>query len=295
MSLRFYADDSARRTRQLVADALLALWCLLAVWAGVIVHGRVLVAEDGATKLETGSGSLAQNMTDAASAVAKIPFVGQEVRTPFDNAATTGRNLSASGHDLADGLGRLSLTLGILTALVPILFALIPWCFTRLRYALRAGRVARLRAMPGGERLLALEGLTTLRPSVLASLDPDPAAAWQEGDRTVTRELAALVLVAFGLRGGDVSPERRRGAALPTTPGRDEPSDAGSPTTESLDARAADEPVDTDPPYDQLGDDDLDDDITLVDGPHDDGADDGAEDGDDDGFDPEGETRVTKA
>ena len=102
MSLRFYADDSARRTRQLVADALLALWCLLAVWAGVVVHGRVLVAEDGATKLETGSGSLAQNMTDAASAVAKIPFVGQEVRTPFDNAATTGRNLSASGHDLAD-------------------------------------------------------------------------------------------------------------------------------------------------------------------------------------------------
>lgn len=88
-----------------------------------------------------------------------------------------------------------------------------------------------------------------------------------------------------------MSPERRRGAALPTTPGRDEPSDAGSPTTESLDARAADEPVDAEPPYDQLGDDDLDDDITLVDGPQDDGA----EDGDDDGFDPEGETRVTKA
>ena len=164
--------------------------------AGVIAPSMpVLVAEDGATKLETGSGSLAQNMTDAASAVAKIPFVGQEVRTPFDNAATTGRNLSASGHDLADGLGRLSLTLGILTALVPILFALIPWCFTRLRYALRAGRVARLRAMPGGERLLALEGLTTLRPSVLASLDPDPAAAWQEGDRTVTRELAGVCMV----------------------------------------------------------------------------------------------------
>lgn len=293
MSLRFYADDSARRARQLVADALLALWCLLAVWAGVVVHGRVLVARDGATKMETGSGSLAQNMTDAASAVAKIPFVGQEVRTPFDNAATTGRNLSASGHDLADGLGRLSLTLGLLTALVPILFALIPWCFMRLKYAQRAGRLARLRDMPGGERLLALEGLTTLRPRVLATVGPDPAAAWQEGDRVVIRELAALVVASFGLRGGEPrtlvkgaevkGAEGERAAVLPTA----------APTHENQDRDAAgdEEPVDTDPPYDQLGDDDLGDDITLVDGPHDDGGD----DGDDDWFDPEGETRVTEA
>ncbi|MGX5693657.1 hypothetical protein ACWKWA_10890 [Dermacoccus abyssi] len=248
MSLRFYADDSARRTRQLVADALLALWCLLAVWAGVIVHGRVLVAEDGATKLETGSGSLAQNMTDAASAVAKIPFVGQEVRTPFDNAATTGRNLSASGHDLADGLGRLSLTLGILTALVPILFALIPWCFTRLRYALRAGRVARLRAMPGGERLLALEGLTTLRPGVLATVDPDPAAAWQEGDRAVTREIAALVLGAFGLRGQ---------AARAVAPSNAEaPDDDSGDERDGLGEHLGEDPVGADQPSEPVGEDD---------------------------------------
>lgn len=199
MSLRFYADEPARRTRQIVADVLLGLWCLLALWAGHLVHDRALVAQSGARKLEAGSSSLAQDMKDAAESVAKIPFVGRDSRAPFDRAAQTGQDLSASGHDLATGLGRFAVLLGVLTALVPILLALVPWGLTRLRYAVRAGRLVRLRRIPGGRRLLALEALTSADPRRLAAIDDDPARAWQDDDADTTRDLARLVLATHGL------------------------------------------------------------------------------------------------
>lgn len=218
MSLRFYADEPGRRMRQMVADVLLGLWCLLALWAGHVVHERALVAQSGAQKLETGSSSLAQNMKDAAESVAKIPFVGQESRAPFDRAARTGQELSASGHDLATGLGRFAVLLGVLTVLGPILLALVPWGLTRLRFAVRAGRLVHLRDMPGGRRLLALEALTTADPRDLAAVDDDPARAWQDGDPDATRDLAQLVLATHGLRvpaanepGRRPSAERRTG------------------------------------------------------------------------------------
>lgn len=198
--MKLYADTPARRTTQVMIDVLLLSWCALAVWLGTLVHQRALVAQSGAQKLEAGSTSLSQNMTSAADAVASIPLVGDAVRQPFDRAAATGRDMAGSGHDLATGLGRFAVLLGVLTALLPIVMALLPWCLTRLRFALAAGRLARLRAMPGGMRLLALEALTAARPRDLARLGPDPARAWQEDDPATTRALADLVLRTYGLR-----------------------------------------------------------------------------------------------
>ena len=200
MGLKFYADRGVRRTRQIVADVALVLWCVLAIWAGRVVHDRALVAQDGAHKLEHGSTSLAVDMTDAANAVAKVPFVGSEVRAPFDKAATTANDMAGSGHDLATGLGRFAVLLGVLTALLPIVVALVPWSLTRLRYAVAAGRLARLRAMPGGRRLLALEALTSARPKDLAAIDDDVAQAWQDDDPEAMHRLADLALATYGLR-----------------------------------------------------------------------------------------------
>ena len=73
-----------------------------------------------AQKLEHGSSSLALDMTDAANAVAKVPFVGSEVRTPFDKAAGTATDMAGSGHDLATGLGRFAVLLGVLIGYLAI-------------------------------------------------------------------------------------------------------------------------------------------------------------------------------
>lgn len=199
-AMKFYADTTTRRARQILCDVALVLWCYAAIRIGMVVHERALVAQSGAQKLESGSNSLAGNMTDAADQVAKIPFVGGGVRTPFDKAASTGRDMAASGHDLATGLGRFAVLLGVLTAMLPILLAFLPWAYVRLRYAVSAGRLARLRAAPGGRRLLALEALTMASPKALMAIDDDPARAWQDDDPQATRRLADLVLRTHGLR-----------------------------------------------------------------------------------------------
>lgn len=200
MALTWYADVPGRRRRQVLADAALLLWCVAAIWVAVLVHQGVADAQGGARKLETGTNDLADHLSAAGEGLGKIPLVGGGVSEPFTQAADTSRDLSASGHDLAHGLGLFGWAAAILTALVPILFALLPWCLLRLRYARRAGRMAQLRALEGGQRLLALEALTTAPPHLLAQVGADPAQLWQDGDAEATRSLASLALFTCGLR-----------------------------------------------------------------------------------------------
>ncbi|MCU1424066.1 MAG: hypothetical protein JWM51_357, partial [Microbacteriaceae bacterium] len=55
-------------------------------------------------------------------------------------------------------------------------------------------------AAGAGRDLLALRALTGQKLSMLASVDPDPVAAWRRGDPDVVRALAALELKSSGIR-----------------------------------------------------------------------------------------------
>lgn len=183
-----------------MADLLMLAWCVLWVSLGIWVTHSFSGAEDGARHISTGSTSLSTNLEDAGTYVAQIPLAGGALKAPFDHASSAAASISSAGSGLADGLAHLAIILGCLTALLPVVLGLMPWLFLRLRFARRAGRLHRLRQLPGGARLLALEGLTLASPSQLAEISSDPVTDWQAGHVDVTRRLADVALSSQGLR-----------------------------------------------------------------------------------------------
>lgn len=205
--MKLYADRPERRRRQVIADALTCVWVVVWIWAGFRVHAQIEGSAAGARRLESGSGSVAQHLSDAGSAVAKIPFVGSGAEKPFKQAAQASGQLQSAGKDIAVNLDRMAWGLGIAVAVLPLVIAAICWWLSRGRYARTAGVAAALAQLPGGEDLLALRAMTELTPSAVTAIDAAPAAAWRADDRSVIRALAHAYLAMLALDRVTVSPE----------------------------------------------------------------------------------------
>lgn len=171
--LTFYADQPARRTRQVVGDLLVPVWVALWVWVGTTVHARSAAAGQGAAKLETAGGDFAGSMTDAGSRLQRVPVVGEELRPPFDRAATAGSTVQQAGRDIQTGTDQLGQLLGLLTAALPILLVLSFWALARWRYAQRV-RLARAIEAYDGPDVAPIKAVAGLD---LASLGLNPRAA----------------------------------------------------------------------------------------------------------------------
>lgn len=197
---KFYAE-SGRKLWQVLADALALLAAYFVIKAALALKDRALIARDGANQLESGAKSLRDNFKQASDALSHLPFgVGGPASSPFKSAATQADNMAASGRNLADGLERTANMLALVVGITPIILILIVWGLTRGRYIAQATRVAKLRDLAGGRRLLALEALTMSTSTALLALDDDPAGAWADGDEEVVNKLANVRLRQLGLR-----------------------------------------------------------------------------------------------
>ena len=163
---KFYADRADRRIIQLLVDAFFLLLTYLGWRVGSQLGDSMRTAQDGAKSLEKGTGKLSSDLTQAATKLKDVPLVGQDAAKPFQDAAGSAGDLSSSGHDLADGLGRTAMLVGPLLTLLIALLLFILWYLTRGRFVRRASRVTMLGQFPEGEKMLALEAKMTLSPKV---------------------------------------------------------------------------------------------------------------------------------
>lgn len=171
--LTFYADQPARRTRQVVGDLLVPVWVALWVWVGATVHARSAAAGQGAARLEDAGGSFAGSMSDAGSRLERVPVVGGDLRPPFDRASSAGSAIEQAGRDIQTGTDQLGLLLGGLTAALPILLVVSFWALARWRYAQRV-RLARAIEAYDGPDVAPIKAVAGLD---LASLGLNPRAA----------------------------------------------------------------------------------------------------------------------
>lgn len=183
---KFYADRADRRILQILVDAAFIALAIVGALIGSHLAGGVRTARDGATSLQTGTSTLARNLTDAANNLSGVPFIGSSAAKPFNDAATSAGKLSASGENLADGLGRTADLLGPGFALLSALVLLLVWMLTRGRYVQHATRVTQLGAFSAGEKLLVLEAKLALAPEV-----------WRDVPET---QLPGLLREKLGLR-----------------------------------------------------------------------------------------------
>lgn len=198
--MKIYADRAPAAARQLLTDLLVVAWVYASIRAAMWLHDLVQKLSVPGQKLEGAGNGMADNLADVGGKIGRVPLVGDQLTSPFQNAADAARSLADAGvqqQDLIDDLA-LALSLGLL--IFPIGLVLFVWLPLRVRWIRRAGAAAALRSAPAGRDLLALRALANQPLRKLTRIDPDVAEAWRRGDDSTVDALAALELRALGLR-----------------------------------------------------------------------------------------------
>lgn len=198
--MKLYADQPARRARQVVADVGVAAWVVVWVLVGRAVHEAISrLAAPGRT-LEDAGASLEAGLGDAAGGVADVPLVGDRLRSPLDAAGGAAGTITRAGQGLQDGVAQLADLVAVTVAAWPVLAVVVVWAAVRVRFARRAGAARALVAAGTADELFALRALTRTPLPTLLRVTDDPAGAWRRGDQDVVRDLAALELRRVGVR-----------------------------------------------------------------------------------------------
>lgn len=195
--MTWYAETGPLRSRQLLLDALIALWVLLWVRIGVAVDDAVRKLSAPGRELEKAGNGLSGGLSAAAARADDVPLLGGGLSRPLDAAAGAGDALARAGAAQQDAVGTLAVVLALLLAGIPIAWALQHWLPARLRWARQATAAASLR---GDVELFALRAATHRPLHELARLGDDPVGRWRRGEPGAAEALAALELRAQGLR-----------------------------------------------------------------------------------------------
>lgn len=198
--MKLYADTTARRTRQLLADVAMLGWLAVWAWAGRQVHDVVLRLRGPADSLQTAGTSVHDSLSGAGAEAGRIPVVGTDLQRWLDGAAASGTRLRGAGESMASTIEALALWLGWSTALVPILTVGALWLWLRARFVRRATSAQRFIDTREDLDLFALRAMVRQPLTALARVSPDPAGDWRRRDAGAIRALAALELRDEGLR-----------------------------------------------------------------------------------------------
>ncbi|MEO7752655.1 MAG: hypothetical protein ABIS35_04520 [Terracoccus sp.] len=198
--MKLYADTSARRSRQVIADVLVLLWVGVWAWVGRGVHDLIAELQTPADSISRAGTSVHDALTGAGGQAAQLPFVGGSLRDWLVQAAGSGTTLQTAGTTMSSTIGSLALVAGWITALVPILLVAGVWLFVRVRFVRRATSAQRFIDSNEDLDLFALRAMANQPMTALARISADPAGAWRRRDPEVIRALASLELRNHGLR-----------------------------------------------------------------------------------------------
>lgn len=198
--MKLYADTQARRTLQVVGDVAVLVWIWVWIEVADKVHDSTLKLATPGHKIDSSGSELASRLNDAGRTIAKVPLVGDTVRSPFTGAGKAATGISEAGQQQVAAVGSLAHWLGLAVALIPILVLLWLYLPPRITFIRRATAGQKFLDSGADLDLFALRAMVHQPLEVLAKLDSDPAGAWRRGDRPTIERLAVLELRSVGLR-----------------------------------------------------------------------------------------------
>jgi len=207
--MTLYADFAPRRARQIIADVAAVAVIVLAIVAGVAVHGVIAAFGTAFARLQDAGAGFQDTMGELGESLGGVPLLGDGVRGLFDSAAGAGGSLADAGRTGQAVIESIAVGAGVGVALLPIALVLLVWLWPRLRFVRRARAARALLALEDGRALLALRALDDASARELARIAPRPVQAWLAQDAEVVHRLAALEARDAGIR----LPEHRAEAA----------------------------------------------------------------------------------
>jgi hypothetical protein len=195
-----YSDYAPQRIRQVLCDLVAVTFIYLWVRLGTWVYSEIVALKQWGQSMEGAGSGFRSTMTDVGARLGEVPFIGDAVRGPFDQASRAGAELEAAGVQQQEAVQNIALITGVSVAVLPILSILVMWLYPRVRFAVRAHRSKQLALTGAGVDLFALRALLNQRPHRLLAIHADPAGAWRSQDPDVIAELARMELHASGVR-----------------------------------------------------------------------------------------------
>jgi len=202
-------DDELLRSRQIIADALVATWVVAWVLVGRALQDLIDGLAVAGRLLEDAGADFAGSAGGTGERVGDLPVVGDRLAAPFSAVADGGIAMANAGAAQQDAVATLALVLGVLVAALPIAWLLATYLPGRLRWTRSAAAAGRLLDTSDvAPRLFALRALATRPLPQLRRVSADPFGDFERGDVDVVALLAALELRPLGLR---LAPGRRVG------------------------------------------------------------------------------------
>lgn len=198
--MQLYADQPARRMRQIIADLIslgfIVVWIALGVW----VYQLIAAFQQLGVQMQKAGAGFESTMTELGDTLGSVPLIGSGIRAPFDGASEAGAALESAGQSQQASVETAAAAVGLFIGIVPVMLILLVWLLPRIRFVVRANEAKQLLATPGGADLLALRALTTLNMTELARVSEAPASEWRAGNSATVARLAQLQLAELGLR-----------------------------------------------------------------------------------------------
>jgi hypothetical protein len=195
--VKLYADAPFFRSRQILLDAVVALWIVLWVALGFLVHDVVAYLAKPAEAVSRSTDRLADSFDELGDSARGVPVVGDQLEEPFRSAADASREVAARGEDQRDATLRVALVLSLLISIGPVIAILLPYVLYRSRWLREANAALGLRVDADDLYLFALRAVAKRPLRELRKVTRDPAAALAAGDYEA---LASLELKRLGLR-----------------------------------------------------------------------------------------------
>jgi len=198
--MQVYADLPARRTRQLLVDALAVLWIIGAIWFAKQVYDLVILLQAPGRTLESSGTALADSMQGASDRVDGVPLAGNALAAPLQSAADAANALASAGQSAQGAVSDVAWLLALLIGCGAVFLALLLWALPRIIWIRRASAARAVLLDRDGADLLALRALATRPLRQLAVVGTDGVLdRWRRGDQQTIDELATLELTDLGL------------------------------------------------------------------------------------------------
>lgn len=198
--MTLYSDYPAARTRQIIADVIGVVLIVIVVSIATAVTASIRALGAFGRDVEQAGHDFESGLSDAADALGSVPLIGDGIRGPFDAAAAAGESIAEAGRAQQAFVEAVALGVGWSVAVVPIVLLALVWVLPRIRFALRSRRLRSMIERGMTADTLAARAVVRAPLAQLASVHPDPAAAWRANDSAAIRALAGLELRRAGIR-----------------------------------------------------------------------------------------------
>ena len=119
--MRLYARPSWMLIRQLIADAFVVAWGLFWWWAGRLTDTTIRAIAEPSRHVAGALRQMRDNIGGAAGRVGEIPYVGGDVRVPFDRLTGDVDGMIASADGQVHAIENAATLMGWVTFALPLL------------------------------------------------------------------------------------------------------------------------------------------------------------------------------